>query len=102
MSEILHAEHARNHSGLLVFALHPGSCVTELASYVVPDANKRILVDSLGLSADTCTYLVAHAQDRDLKWPGGRFLSCTWDVEDLQEMKETIVEKDMLKMRLVI
>ena len=102
MSEVLHAEHAQKHSGLLVFALHPGSCVTELASYVVPDVNKHILVDSLELSADTCTYLVAHAQDRDLEWLGGRFLSCTWDVEDLQQVKEMIVEKDMLKMRLVL
>ena len=102
MSEVLHTEHAQKQSGLLVFALHPGSCATALASSAVPDVYKHILVDAPSLAADTCVYLVAHARDRDLKWLGGRFVSCTWDVEDLQQMRETIVEKDMLKMRLVL
>lgn len=35
-------------------------------------------------------------------WLSGRYLSVTWDVEELEAKKQEIVERDMLKMRLVV
>ena len=35
-------------------------------------------------------------------WLSGRFLSATWDADELLTMKEDIVAKDMLKARMVV
>jgi hypothetical protein len=32
----------------------------------------------------------------------GRYIDATWDVDELEKKKDEIVEKDMLKMRLVV
>ena len=44
------------------------------------------------------TWLTRERRD----WLSGRYLSVTWDVEELEKMKEEIVKRDKLKMRLVI
>lgn len=35
-------------------------------------------------------------------WLSGRYLSATWDVDDLVAMKDEIVEGDKLKVRMVV
>jgi hypothetical protein len=35
-------------------------------------------------------------------WLSGRYVSCNWDVGELEAKKEGIVEGDLLKMRMVI
>lgn len=35
-------------------------------------------------------------------WLNGRFLSATWDVDELLTMQKAIVAKDMLKARMVV
>lgn len=35
-------------------------------------------------------------------WLSGRFLSATWDADELVEMKEAIVKRDMLKAQMVV
>jgi hypothetical protein len=35
-------------------------------------------------------------------WLGGRYVSATWDVEELEAMKDDIVQDDKLKQRLVV
>jgi hypothetical protein len=36
------------------------------------------------------------------EWLSGRFVSCNWDVEELEAMREKIVEGDLLKYRMVV
>lgn len=33
----------------------------------------------------------------DLKWLNGRFLDARWDVKELIERKDEVIEKDLLK-----
>jgi hypothetical protein len=35
-------------------------------------------------------------------WLSGRYVSCNWDVGELEAKKGEIVERDLLKMRMVI
>lgn len=35
-------------------------------------------------------------------WLSGRYISCNWDVEELEGMKQRIVEKDLLKFRMAV
>jgi hypothetical protein len=35
-------------------------------------------------------------------WLGGRYVSATWDVAELEAMKDGIVQGDKLKQRLVV
>lgn len=39
---------------------------------------------------------------KQLSWLGGRYVSANWDVEELEAMKDEIVEGDKLKQRLVV
>ena len=38
----------------------------------------------------------------DRLWSSGRFLSATWDADELVSMRKAIVEKDILKARMVV
>ena len=40
-------------------------------------------------------------QDRK-EWLAGRYLSATWDVEELESMKDEIVRNDKLKFRMTV
>jgi hypothetical protein len=44
------------------------------------------------------TWLTAERRD----WLSGRYVSVSWDVEDLEAMKDEIVSGDKLKMRMVV
>ena len=57
-----------------------------------------VFVDTAELPADTITYLTKENQP----WLGGRYINCTWDMPELVAQKEEIVEKDKLKVKLVI
>ncbi|KAL2132719.1 hypothetical protein VTI74DRAFT_3457 [Chaetomium olivicolor] len=46
---------------------------------------------------DTVAWLAAERRE----WLGGRYVSCPWDMEDLLAKKDEIIEKDMLKVRMV-
>lgn len=45
-------------------------------------------------------WLTKDAEEK--RWLSGRFLSAKWDVEELVGRREEVVEKDMLKMRIVV
>ena len=38
--------------------------------------------------------------DRRRDWLASRYVSCTWDMEELVSMKDKIVKNDLLKVRL--
>jgi len=55
-----------------------------------------VLVDSLELAGDATVWLLAERRD----WLQGRYISVTWDMEELLGKKEEIETKDLLKERL--
>lgn len=95
MSEILHKEHKAD--GVTVFSVHPGSVATAMTD-TVPEERRKILIDSPDLCADTLVWLVKEKRD----WLSGRFISSTWDMPELEDMKHQITTNDMLRVTLAV
>ena len=58
------------------------------------------LTDDPGLCGGFLVWLTKTREDR--LWLSGRFLSATWDADELLSMREAIVKSDMLKARMVV
>lgn len=84
--------------GLLAYSVHPGGVLTELAENNMPKSTLAALVDAPELAGDTVVWLTQQRRD----WLAGRYLSCTWDMEELMAKKDCIVTKDLLKVKLVL
>lgn len=80
---------------LIALAIHPGAIMTEVAA-VLPEAFHPTLTDTPALAADAMVWLTAERRE----WLAGRYVSCTWDMEQLEEKREEIVERDLLKVRM--
>ncbi|KAJ9149038.1 Short chain dehydrogenase family protein [Pleurostoma richardsiae] len=83
--------------GLVAVVAHPGGVRTELALNM-PEFMHAILVDEPELAGDTFVWLARERRE----WLAGRFISCTWDVEELEGKKGEIVERDLLKFRMAV
>jgi NAD(P)-dependent dehydrogenase (short-subunit alcohol dehydrogenase family) len=81
--------------GILAYGIHPGGVMTELAS-ALPDTS--VLIDKPELVGDTVVWLTKERRE----WLQDRYVSCTWDVEELEERKEEIFGGDLLKVRRVM
>lgn len=92
-TEFLHFEY--HEQGLLAFAIHPGSVMTDL-SQRLPHTSHGILIDKPELAADTLTWLTEATRS----WLGGRYVSVNWDMAELERLKDDILENDKLKLRL--
>ena len=84
--------------GVFCAALHPGAVWPEVVPPGFPPAMKEMSTDDVGLAGAWLVWLVGERKE----WLNGRYMDATWDVEELEKRKEEIVEKDMLKMRLVV
>jgi NAD(P)-dependent dehydrogenase (short-subunit alcohol dehydrogenase family) len=93
LSEFLNAEYGEQ--GLLSFSIHPGGVLTELASNM-PKAFHEKLNDTPQLAGDSLVWLTAERRE----WLAGRYISVTWDAEELLAKKEDILKNDLLKVRL--
>jgi NAD(P)-dependent dehydrogenase (short-subunit alcohol dehydrogenase family) len=93
-SEFINAEYGEQ--GILSLAVHPGGVPTELSSGLPAAVAKQVLIDQPALAADTFVWLTAERRD----WLASRYISSTWDMEELVGMKDKIVKKDLLKIRL--
>jgi hypothetical protein len=51
---------------------------------------------------DLCGGFVVWLTKGQRTWLGGRYVSATWDVAELETMKDAIVQGDKLKQRLVV
>lgn len=58
------------------------------------------LTDDAELCGGFLVWLTKTFDDRS--WLSDRFLSATWDVDELVEMKEAIIKSDMFKARKVV
>ncbi|KAK3312980.1 hypothetical protein B0H66DRAFT_584782 [Apodospora peruviana] len=83
--------------GVIALSVHPGGVATELGK-MMPEAYHQFLIDSPELAGDSMVWLGAQRRE----WLAGRYVHVNWDVEELEARKEEIVEKDLLKFRLVL
>ena len=62
----------------------------------MPEAFHSNLVDTPELCGDSMVWLTAERRD----WLAGRYVSVNWDVKELLQKREKIVESDLLKVRM--
>ncbi len=94
LAEFIAAEY--KDQGLVCFSIHPGSVKTELA-FNLPEALYVVLTDEPALSADTVVWLCKENRP----WLNGKFVSVTWDMEELETKKDEVVGGDMFCFRMV-
>ncbi|KAL8709871.1 MAG: hypothetical protein Q9220_005487 [cf. Caloplaca sp. 1 TL-2023] len=89
---------------LLVVTMRPGLVWTDSSAASPKEFHQSpkesYLTDDIGLAGGFCVWLTKTKEDR--LWLNGRFLSATWDVDELLSMQKVIVEKDMLKARIAV
>jgi NAD(P)-dependent dehydrogenase (short-subunit alcohol dehydrogenase family) len=93
LCEFVQVDH--DEDGIKCFAIHPGGVATELGRNM-PQAMHAYLVDKPELAACFAVWLCSGNAD----WAKGRYLSATWDVEELTALKDDILRDDLLVNRL--
>lgn len=94
-TEFLHVDHGGD--GILTFGLHPGGVLTDMGRRL-PVERHGALTETPKLCADTVVYLT----ERRREWLAARYLSATWDVEELLAREEEVVEGGKLKVRMIV
>lgn len=94
-TEFLVVEYGKG--GLIALAVHPGGVKTELA-HGMPEWMHAVLIDEPELSADSMVWLASERRE----WLSGRYVSCTWNVDELEGKKEKVLEGDLLKVRMAV
>ncbi|KAI1386833.1 NAD(P)-binding protein [Hypoxylon trugodes] len=87
--------------GVLAYCIHPGNIVTELLAGGLDSLDpiyRPVFTETAELSADSLVYLTSQKRD----WLGGRYINVTWDLPELMDKKDEIVQGDKLKIKLVI
>lgn len=93
LCEFVNVDHGGD--GVKCFAIHPGGVNTALARNMPEDRHAN-LIDPPELPAGFVVWLCSGRAD----WATGRYLSCTWDVDELSRLKDRIVQDDLLVNRL--
>lgn len=57
-----------------------------------------VIKDTPALSGDTLVWLTAEKRE----WLRGRYVNAQWDMEEMSGMKDRIVERDLLRVRLAV
>ena len=99
LSEYIDNEELKAESGIRCVAMHPGGVMTPMAteSGVPLGALKALMIDQPPLPGGTAVFLSTSRADFLM----GRFVSSTWDMEELEKLKEKVVEEDLLRSRVV-
>ncbi|MBV9276091.1 MAG: SDR family oxidoreductase [Verrucomicrobia bacterium] len=93
LCEFVEVDHGED--GVKCFAIHPGGVPTALAKNM-PDRLHANLIDEPDLPAGFAVWLCSGKAD----WAKGRYLSCNWDVDELTQIKDQIIQDDLLVNRL--
>lgn len=57
-----------------------------------------MLTDTPELRADSIVWLTGERRG----WLAGRYLSCTWDMSEVLEKQQQVIDGDLLKVRLAV
>ncbi|GIZ46158.1 hypothetical protein CKM354_000929700 [Cercospora kikuchii] len=90
---------AYSDQGVFSAAIHPGAVWPEVVPEGFPESAKEWSTENVDLAGAWLVWLVGGERK---EWLNGRYLDVTWDVEELEKRKDEIVERDLLKMRLMI
>ena len=93
LCEFVNVDHGED--GVKCFAVHPGGVASALGKNM-PNEMHGFLVDSPDLAAGFIVWLCFGRAD----WAKGRFLSSNWDVNELSQLKDRILQNDLLVNRL--
>ncbi|KAH7369279.1 short chain dehydrogenase reductase [Plectosphaerella cucumerina] len=94
-TEFLDADHGPD--GLLTYVIHPGGVATEMGLRL-PVERQVALTETPKLCADTLVFLT----EKRREWLAARYLSATWDVEELLSKEEEVVKGGKLKVRMIV
>ncbi|KAL4779893.1 hypothetical protein BJX76DRAFT_339458 [Aspergillus varians] len=94
-TEFLHVDHGPD--GILTYGVHPGGVPTDMGKRL-PIETQAVLKETPKLCADTLVFLTEKRRD----WLAARYISATWDVEELLAKEDEIVQGDKLKVRMVV
>ncbi|KAF5667206.1 short-chain alcohol dehydrogenases/reductase SDR family member 7 precursor [Fusarium heterosporum] len=100
MIEILHAQYSDR--GIFVASVHPGGMQSEFSRAASKDI-QHLLNDSPDLVGAFCVWMLkpqGFEARKDVL--NGRWLSCKWDVDELQKKFENIQKRDLLKFRMAV
>lgn len=103
--------------GIMAYAVHPGAIPTELGM-TMPRFLHGKLIDKAELAGDTVVWLVGVGvgagsgvegvkgqwgkEGEGARWLAGRYVSCTWDMEEFLGKREEVLGGDLLKVRLTL
>lgn len=93
-----HVHEQYRDEGLLSWSVHPGAVNSEMAAETTPEVFKPYLTDTPDLCGAFCTWLSRAGNERE--WLCGRLVSAKYDVGELEERKDEVVSKDLLKLRM--
>lgn len=88
--------------GLWTVAVHPGAVNTSMAKGNTPEAFIPYLTDDVALCGHFCVWLSRNVMAEKLSWLNGRFVSATWDVDELVSKEREIVGSDLLKFTIAL
>ncbi|KAE8324241.1 hypothetical protein BDV39DRAFT_208087 [Aspergillus sergii] len=94
-TEFLDVDHGPD--GVLTFAVHPGGVPTDMGKRL-PEQMHKALTETPELCADTLVFLT----EKRREWLAARYISVTWDMEELLQREDEIVREDKLKVRMRI
>ncbi|KAF2638789.1 NAD(P)-binding protein [Massarina eburnea CBS 473.64] len=95
---IEHIANDHGKDGIHAYALHPGAVVTPQTQGHEGAVWGDLLSDDEGLAGAMCVWLSKEKRG----WLSGRYVSCNWDVDELEGKKDEIVNSDKLKFRMEI
>ncbi|GAA5824777.1 hypothetical protein JCM5353_004439 [Sporobolomyces roseus] len=94
-TEFLHFEEPN----VRTFAIHPGGVMTKLAKDSMPADTHSFLTDTPELAAGFSLWLAT--QEEKVDFLRGKYVSANWDVDELVQKKDEILEKNLLWTRVV-
>jgi len=80
--------------GLLSIAVHPGAVGTKMAESA-PLEFRKYLVDDPELCGSFLVQLTK--EPGKMNWLNGRLISANWDMEELMQKKDSVIDEDLLK-----
>jgi NAD(P)-dependent dehydrogenase (short-subunit alcohol dehydrogenase family) len=99
LSEFIAVEY--KDQGLICTAIHPGNVLTDILGPNGPRPEiAHVFTETVELAGDSIVWM-AGGQGERKAWISGRYLTVCWDLPELDAIKTRIVEKDLLKPKLL-